>query len=86
MHVFDFILTVKYGDESLRLSYGLKTNVPVVLPYGDLQIWCSIQDNIGGVTMYSAANFSVIYFFFLIFCFDLRLDNIYLNYFILLTF
>lgn len=54
---------MKYGDESLRLSYGLKTKVDVVLPYGDLEVWCSISDTIGGVTKYSAANFSVIHFY-----------------------
>ncbi|CAL1292788.1 unnamed protein product [Larinioides sclopetarius] len=36
----------------------MKTKVVVVLPFGDLEIWCSIQDHLGAVTMYSAANFS----------------------------
>ncbi|GIY31253.1 hypothetical protein CEXT_70301 [Caerostris extrusa] len=56
--IYDYSIYVKYGEETLRLSYGMKTNVLVVLPFGDLQIWCSIQDHLGAITMYSAANFT----------------------------
>ncbi|XP_054717405.1 uncharacterized protein LOC129226802 [Uloborus diversus] len=57
-NIADYSIYVKYDDQFLRLSYGMKTKIMVVLPYGDLEVWCSVEDHVGGITMHSAANFS----------------------------
>ncbi|XP_071043251.1 location of vulva defective 1-like [Parasteatoda tepidariorum] len=56
--IADYSVYLKYDDVYMRLSYGKKEKVEVVLPYGTHEIWCTVEDSIGAVTWYGISNFT----------------------------
>nr|XP_042900065.1 uncharacterized protein LOC122269722 [Parasteatoda tepidariorum] len=57
-NITDYSIYVRVGEELLRILYGEKQIVDVVLPYGDLEVLCTVSDQFKATTTYSIANFS----------------------------